>query len=162
MLGGSIRRTGAVLAALALASCADDPAGPGDTAAELRAAPLSVDIDGRSLSLEAHLWRDFMPIAPPQGRPLAAVLRVHASAGTPPAGLEAIAVWVVFGDQLWATETLEIRPPDGSGQPYLEVVARDGPTWGPGVTVDVIVRLRDSARRTYLLRAANQPIGRTD
>ena len=161
MLGELSRRAAAVLATLAMVSCSDDPTGPGGSVAELRGAPVSVDVAGRKLSLETDLWRDFAPITPPQGRPLAAVLRIHANAGALPSGLEANAVWVVYGDQVWATEDLDIRPPDAT-QPYLEVVARNGPKWGPDVTVDVIVRLVDAEDRRWLLRAANQTILRTD
>jgi hypothetical protein len=39
-------------------------------------------------------------------------------------------------------------------------VAREGPKWGPSVTVDVVVRLTDG-RRAWLLRAADQPIAGT-
>jgi hypothetical protein len=161
MLDGFSRRAAAVLATVALVSCSNDPAGPGGSVAELRGAPVSVDVAGRTLSLESHLWRDFMPITPPQGQPLAAVLRIHANTGALPSGLEASAVWVVYGDQVWATEDLEIRPPDAA-QSYLEVVARNGPKWGPDVTVDVVVRLVDAEDRRWLLRAADQTILRTD
>ena len=151
-----------LVVALAAVSCSGDAAGPDDSALELRTAPVTVDVQGRSLSLEAHLWRDFMPVAPPDGQPLAAVLRVHASGGSPPAGLEAMAVWILHQDQIWMSEALDVMPPDSPAPPYYEAVARGGPKWGPDVRVDVIVRLRDAIGRTYLLRAPDQLIQRTD
>ena len=44
----------------------------------------------------------------------------------------------------------------------LEKIARDGPKWGPGIQVDVVVRLLDKEELFYLLKAENQLIQRTD
>jgi hypothetical protein len=41
-------------------------------------------------------------------------------------------------------------------------VARDGPKWGPGIEVDVVIRLRDAAGRHVLLQAREQLVHRTD
>jgi hypothetical protein len=68
--------------------------------------------------------------------------------------------WVVFEDDVWATEVEEEFPRDVVAPSY-EVVARGGPKWGPGVFVDVVVRLRHEGREV-LLRAPNQRIDRTD
>ena len=149
-------------AVLALAACSgEDTTGP-TTPAELRSAPAAVSVAGQTLVLEAHLWRDFMPVSPPDGKPLVAVLRVKAQGGgAPSAGVQADRVWVVNGDAVWEATPVEEHPRGAMG-PWLEVVARDGPKWGPGIRVDVIVRLRDAAGRSYLVRAADQLIGRTD
>ena len=40
---------------------------------ELLDAPEQLDIDNYSFALEAGLWRDFMPVSPPDGHPLIAV-----------------------------------------------------------------------------------------
>src|SRR5438552_2287407 len=52
--------------------------------------------------------------------------------------------------------------PRGTGPSFFEVVARDGPKWGPGIAVDVVVRLRDGAGHEVLLQARAQWINRTD
>jgi len=52
--------------------------------------------------------------------------------------------------------------PRGAGAAAFAVVARNGPKWGPGVEVDVVVRLRDAAGHGVLLQAPGQLIGRTD
>jgi hypothetical protein len=127
----------------------------------LRAAPTVVTIAGKPLVLETFLWRDFMPISPPDGRPLIAVLRVKAADGTTvPSSVRADAVWVVFGSEVWAARTAEERSRDETA-PFYEAIARNGPKWGPGVTVDVVVRLRDNAGQSVLLRAPDQFVHRT-
>ena len=123
--------------------------------------PATVQVDGHELTLEVSLWRDFQPISPPDGRPLVAILWVKTTDGRPfPAGVTADQVSVVFGDQVWTAPARKEQP---SNQPsVLEVVARDGPRWGPNVTVDVVVRLRGPGGSDHLLRAPDQLIGRTD
>ena len=151
----------AVLALLSLAmsaSCGKLQSGLVPTA-ELLSAPTSISVGGQQLTLGAELWRDFMPtIGPsePDGKPLAAVMYFTAATGTVPAGLRIDRVWVVFGDEQWETATLEEHFFD-----RYEVVARNGPKWGPGVNVHVIVSVT-GAGASGLLRASNVPIGRTD
>jgi hypothetical protein len=124
-------------------------------------APTQVHVDGHDLTLEAHLWRDFKPISPPDGKPLVAVLRVKTADGRAfPAGVTADQVSVVFGDEVWTAPARQEHPSWHPG--VLEVVARDGPRWGPGVTVDVVVRLRGSGGSEFRLGAPDQLIGRTD
>src|SRR5207247_286834 len=74
----------------------------------LRRAPTEVVLDGKSLSLSAFPWRDFMPISPPDGKPMAVVLKVTTSDKKPlPRGVRADRVWVLFGEQVW--EISELR-----------------------------------------------------
>ena len=116
-------------------------------------------IGGQVLYLESYLWRDFMPVTTPEGRPLAAVLRVRAASGTIPPSLDVDSAWVVKGDEVWATAPRVAHPAEAAGE--LELVARDGPRWAPGEQVDVVVRVRSGSTRA-LLRAAGQRIRRTD
>jgi hypothetical protein len=128
---------------------------------EVIAAPTRVEVDGHELTLETHLWRDFQPITPPNGQPLIAVVRVKTVDGRPfPSSVTAERISIVYGQEVW-TSTLGLE--HANSQPgTLEVVARDGPKWGPHVNVDVVVHLRGSGGDEFLLRAENQPIGRTD
>ena len=150
----------------ALAACEREPAGPslGAVPPAVRTAPTTVTFGGKSLTLETSLWRDFMPGAntSPDGSPLIAGMRIHAAENaTVPTNVQVDSAWVILGDQAWAVHPVQEQP-RGSTAPYFEVVARDGPKWGPNVRVDVTVRLNDGAGHTALLRAPNQLIGRTD
>jgi hypothetical protein len=130
--------------------------------AELAAASSSVVINGQELTLVASIWRDFMPVSPPDGKPLVAVLRVQAPGGVRISSTFHVdAAWLVNGGEVWATgvadERLETQSPM-----YYEVVARDGPKWAPGASVDVVVRIRESSGASHLLRVAGQRIQRSD
>jgi hypothetical protein len=140
---------------------------------DLRNAPTEVVLAGRSLSLSAYLWRDFMPDSPADGKPMIAVLTVATSDKKPfPSGARTDRAWVLFGEQMWEASELTEQPEsceDSSGRwikcPDSSVfvsVARDGPKWGPFVFVDVVVRLTDKEGRHHLLRAPKQYVKRTD
>jgi hypothetical protein len=128
-------------------ACGSSPIAPDPTIDELRSAPLAVSIDGTSLELRASVWRDFMPIVPPGGPFLQVAVRLPNAA----ASVSVDHLWVLLGDQLWDAT------PDRAGG-STEWTARGGPQWGPGVRVDVVVRLRAADGRVRLLRAADQPI----
>jgi hypothetical protein len=150
----------AAVALVALAACADTiaPLPP----SELRSAPLSVTLAGKELVLEAYLWRNFAPSVPLEGPPLQAALRITTADGTPvPDNIRADAAWVVYGDDVWATPVAEelSRFP---GSAYFEVMARNGPHWPPGASVDVVVRVREVGGRDHLLRAPTQLIHRAN
>ena len=148
-----------LIAVVALSACeARTPLSPAGSG-ELRTAPTSILVEGRTLTLRATLWRDFMPISPPDGKPLAAALQVQSSSGTVPTSLRAAVVYVVLGGDVWTTAALEERSRTETAPAY-EVVARDGPKWGPDVNVDVVVRLTDGSR-SWLLRAPHQRISAT-
>ncbi|MDB4881438.1 MAG: S-layer protein [Gemmatimonadetes bacterium] len=151
-----------------LAACSAEQTGPlvestaESLAVEVRTAPTAQSIAGQSVLLETQLWRDFQPVAPPDGQPLIVVARVRTSDGSALApGLRADSVWVMFGEKAWSTRAVQEQP-RASTASYLEVVARDGPKWGPGVSVDVVVRVMDGSGRPVYVRAANQRINRTD
>jgi hypothetical protein len=129
----------------------------------LRTAPEQVTLrNGQSLRLTAFLWRDFQPISPPDGKPLIAVFRVGTTDQTPlTGGTRVDGAWVVLGDEVWDARPAEEHPRD-PGSHTLEVVGRNGPKWGPGVSVDVIVQVRDQQNATYRLQVRQQPIHRTD
>jgi hypothetical protein len=130
----------------------------------LISSPEQIEVDGRKYILETYLWRDFMPISPPDGKPLIALIRVTALDLMPfPATLDADRLWVINGQQVWETEfSNEELPENPNRRHQLEKIARSGPKWGPGLYVDVVVRIVDYKNKEYLLRASKQYIGRTD
>jgi hypothetical protein len=156
-----------ILLALFSAGCTDagDPyvASPPDVPlAVLHAAPDTIVVGGRQLSLSAYLWRDFMPISPADGKPLVAVLTICAAdTAKLPASISCDAVWVVHDQEIWKA-WLHGETPGNVKPNQISRTARDGPKWGPNVFVDVIVRVGDGSGQTRLLRAPHQWIERTD
>jgi hypothetical protein len=129
---------------------------------DLLAAPLQLSIGERTLVLETYLWRDFMPISPPDGKPLIASLKLKTTNKTAlPEGTEVETVWVVNGKKQWSPAKKEVRAGNDRSS-MMTIVVRNGPKWGPGIKVDVVVRVKDAKGHSYLLRAAKQNINRTD
>lgn len=92
-----------------------------------------------------------------------------------PTGLRIERAWVLFDGKAWeATELREQDITDRSyedaegvtrnrpGSPMFRVVASNGPKWGPGVEVDVVVGLIDGQGRRTLLRAPKQIVARLE
>lgn len=132
--------------------------------AQLLQAPDTISADGKRLYLTTFMWRDFMPISPPDGKPLIAIAYVTTADTTQiPTSISADAIWIVYDAQAWRSFfTGEMITPDLQ-RPYRIVrIARDGPKWGPNIYVDVIVRVFDINGNAQLLHAPNQWIGRTD
>jgi hypothetical protein len=129
---------------------------------EVRNAPLEVAVQGAPIRVGAELWRDFMPVSPPEGRPLAGVVWIwaadRASAGPVP---KADRCWVIHGDSAWTTAPVQEPPPAVSDSFLARYTVRDGPLWEPGTRADVVLRLRGE-RGPILIRAADQEIMRTD
>lgn len=150
----------AAVAALLLSGC-DMPTTLPPRQNLLADAPTQVQVDGHALVLDAYLGRDFMPASPPDGQPLVAVLRIRTLDGSAfPAGVTADRVSVLYADQVWTAAARQEHASHDAN--VLEVVARDGPRWDPGATVDVVVYLKDSAGEEHLLRAPDQRIQRSD
>ena len=128
---------------------------------DLQAAPEEIEIDDTEYTLETDLWRDFMPISPPDGKPLVAVIKVEAPGETAiRSKIDATRLWVVKGKEIWETE---LANEEGSTiGDTLKKIGRDGPKWGPGISVDVVVKIIDLKSGTdYLLKASNQYIHRS-
>lgn len=138
------------------------PSGPPISIDILLSAPEQIEIDGRKYVLETYMWRDFMPITPPDGKPLIAIIWVTATDSLKfPSSVDADWLWVIKDKKLWRTR-FSNKQRRAYDDYKLEKVARDGPKWGPKIQVDVVVRLVDREKKTYLLKAPNQWIGRTD
>ena len=141
-------------------ACSDDMSAPETsevptmTLAQLAGAPQALALSDREYRLDTYLWRDFMPIAPPEGDPLRATVTLVVVDGLPvPPDTKLLYLWVVNGDSVWATK-LTSRV-GGSGG-----FAGDGPMWDPNISVDAIVGVRiDGELR--LVRAADQLIHAT-
>lgn len=125
-------------------------------------APPVVSLDSASLRLVASLSRDFQPISPPDGKPLIAGFRVFTVDGALiPSTLRADSAWIYNGAEVWGSSVTEEQS-RSAGASYFEVVARNGPMWGPGIAVDVMLQLRDAAGHAVLLQAPRVLVVRTD
>ena len=131
---------------------------------QLLNSPDTVIVQGRKLFLSTYMWRSFMPISPPDGYPLDAIVYVTGTdTGKLPAAISTDAIWIVNGQQVWRSN-LSDQPGPADKLPTNRVVkvAFDGPKWGPQIFVTVVVRVTDGRRGTVLLRADHQWIGRVE
>jgi hypothetical protein len=163
----------AAFAALAAfgAGCGEDDAAtkppaplppPAYTIAELLAAPLDLKFEGITFEVEVELWRDFMPPSEPDGRPMAAFATVTAVGALDwPAEITTLYVYVVKESEVWASkmerDASGVRPPN-----QRLYVARDGPKWGPGIAVDVVIGIRTTNGVVHLVRIPEVLIRRSD
>jgi hypothetical protein len=151
-----------ISALVVLPACDDDVSAPDSpvpydvTLAQLASAPETLDLPSQDYHLETDLWRDFMPISPPDGKPLIAVVRLVSDAPIPD-DVKLVYLWVVSDGRVWATKFAE--EPVVSGN-TTEGVARGGPKWGPDIAVDVVVGVK-IGNDFRLVRAAKQPITAT-
>jgi hypothetical protein len=151
-----LKRAGFVLVLIFISGCTDSFSPDHPSLKALLAAPEEITLDGRRLTLETYLWRDFMP-GGGQVRPLLALIRVAAADRLPfPSTVDADRLWIVYQGAIWEKELSETH----YESPYqLSKMAREGPEWGPSVYVDVIVRIVHASGKRYLLRASHQLIG---
>jgi len=133
---------------------------------ELLAVADTVRFHGSTFTLQADLWRDFMPgpDRPPEGRPLIGVIFVTATDSSAlDAGLNADAIWLINVDKVWRSWlSHEAVPEDLLRQNRLVRYLRGGPTWGPSIAVEVVVRLVHADGTSAYLRAGEQWIWSTE
>lgn len=145
-----------------LISCEDPISSPQEIPLEkLLSSKDTVEVDGKKIFLATYLQRDFMPVSPPGDKPLNAVVFIQTVDSTDlPASLEAEAIYIVNGNEIWNSFFSKEIPPDNSTYQLVRI-ARDGPKWNPGIFVDVIVLLKFN-KESILLKASDQIINRTD
>jgi hypothetical protein len=147
------------LAWLATNACGDNLVDPRWD--DIDSAPTVLRVEHIDVTLEADLWRDFQPVAPPDGRGLAAVVRLTVdpfSGFRPDVVIESL--HVVYGDEIWSSVPEKVPEPGGLGV-LVEAISRNGPKWGPNVSVDVVAKVR-TPDGTSLLKAPSVLIQRTD
>jgi hypothetical protein len=149
-----------VLSALLLLVTAHSAESQDYTLAQLRAAPAGAKIHGRIVTLDAYLWRDFMPISPPNGKPLIATVRVQSPEGQSISDkLVVERAWFLNGAEVWSTSPSEVRTVDDGS---IELVFRNGPLWNPGLVVDIAIVVRDSSGGRHLISRREEKIKRTE
>ena len=119
-------------------------------------------IESMKLVLDAYLWRDFMPVSPPNGKSLLAVNWLISVDSTDILGrIDLIEQYVIYGDSIWISEyENEIH---GTPAYKIEKISRNGPKWGPNLYVDIISKIHDSnSNKDFFLKLEDVYISRTD
>lgn len=125
----------------------------------LAAVPSTVVIDGHPVTIEAHVWRDFMPSPVPGSDRLIVTVRVAVvGGGVLRPFLRADRLVATCGDEMWVAQLVEEYPRHRTSRQF-EVAARQGPLWEPDSLVDLVVRLKGEQGYHWLVRAAGLPIG---
>ncbi|HEX9934915.1 MAG TPA: hypothetical protein VGB38_06925 [bacterium] len=122
----------------------------------------TVTVSGRQCYLQVYLYRDFMPIVPPGGNPLIAIINAIAEGPEAfPNNAVVDSLWIYSGDEVWVSILSEPGAGDPSKSNRITKVARNGPKWEPGTLADVFVRIVEDGKRIQFLRALKQPIQAT-
>lgn len=112
----------------------------------------TLSIDGHRYILDAILYRDFMPISPPEGKNLISINRlINIDSVSVPDNLDITDQYVINNDSIWLAKYDE-QPIESL--PYMiEKISFNGPKWGPNISVDVIVKINDSDnKKDYYIR----------
>jgi hypothetical protein len=142
----------------------------GATAEILQAAaavPERVDAFGDTLVIHPEAWRDFQPGVGMSSDGSELMVRIEVKSterGRFPPLMRPDWVAVIHGDRVWMTYGVieHLTVGELADVDYYTVMARHGPKWGPGITVDVLVQLVDQWDSTYRLRSTGVSIFRTD
>ena len=150
-----------ILLVFLVIQCGGKPGNPNDDVDmnEIKNAPPKINKQDRDFHLYAFLWRDFMPISPPDGKEMIVVIKIIATDSLMiPTTVTSDRMWVIYGEQVWSTGYSETQ----QGNDFeLVKVARGGPKWETGVKVDVVVEVKNGSDR-FFLRSADVEIIRTD
>ena len=122
----------------------------------------TVTIDGLHFNFEVFLWRDFMPVSPPNGTNLFAAVTVISSNAQlfPIQIIKTFRMRVTYQTEIWNT-ILEIRDVGHPEPNMVKLRAAGGPKWGPNVYVTVIVELVDQQSKSYKMTLTDQLIEAT-
>lgn len=79
-----------------------------------------------------------------------------------PSSLDADVAWVIKGNDVWGTGLEDFEMPPLYEHILEKRTAEGGPKWGPHIYVDVVVRIIDDQDSTYLLKASDIWIHRSE
>ncbi len=128
----------------------------------LRKASERIYIDNMSLTIDAYLWRDFMPSVEEGGTGIYAAITIIATNVTIfPNYLDSDRMWIIhWGAEIWIPEdppTAEIwftkLENMGIEQNTLKKKASDGPKWDIGKIVHIVLELVNSNGDKYYLQS---------
>ncbi len=125
---------------------------------DLQSSPTVIDINGSVFTLDAYVWRDFMPPTTSDGDPMRSTVTLNLISGPEILNeVHLVRQYVVMGDESWAADLYELS----IGSSTYAGTSENGPKWGPNVYVDVILEFTYDGE-TYLIRSPNQLIEKVE
>jgi hypothetical protein len=123
---------------------------------DLKSAPNEIIIESKSYSLEAYIWRDFIPSTDSTlNRGLMAVIKIKTvDSSEIPVSLNVSLLWILNKNNVWETKPVRtnLLSPD-----IFEVFISGGPAWDKGIKTDVVVEIKHN-NKIKLLGIKNQEI----
>ena len=112
--------------------------------------------------LEAYIWRDYMPVIPPEGRGIVSINWLVSPNSIPmPNHINMVKQYVIYEDKVWDADY-----ESESDRTYfnkIERISRNGPQWETGISVTVVSQIYDSETKTnYYIKCNDVTIHRTD
>ncbi len=123
---------------------------------ELKSAPSEIKLEGKSLTLEVYIWRDFMPTTDTfVNTGIMGSIKIKTSDSSQiPTSLNVTKLWILNKDSVWETKPVRtnLLTPD-----VLEIFVSRGPSWDKGIKTDVITEIKLN-KSVKLLCIKNQEI----
>lgn len=120
-------------------------------------------IESKKFVLEAYLWRDFMPVSPPNGKPMISInWLINIDSTKMPDNIDLVEQYVIYNDSIWIAKYVDEST---TTQPEYKIskISKEGPKWGPKIFVDVISKVHDSnTDNDYYIRIKDVYVLRTD
>jgi hypothetical protein len=121
----------------------------------LLASPEMLNIDNYLLKVESDIWRDFMPPSDSNGQALIArVLLSERNQRAMDNSIQLEKIYLINGTELWSKNFDSF---DNSSPYEISGIARNGPRWGPNITVDLVCEFSFQGE-SYRLLAKDQEI----
>ncbi|MGB9893989.1 MAG: hypothetical protein ACPLRA_06205 [Candidatus Saccharicenans sp.] len=148
-----------IICLYSIASCGS----PFSPIKDLDRIPESLVIDGLKITMQAFIYRDFMPSTEPSGSELRAVISLIAqNVSTFPDYITGDRLYVIYGTETWESGFYEEIRPSSPGQlNQITLLANGGPKWPINSQITVIVRLVVKGQGHKYLKALNQIIQAT-
>jgi len=126
---------------------------------ELIKSPTTLQIDSTNCNITVLLYRDFMPIAPIDGREMTAIINISTSNSSNfPSNIDADKLWIIDSTNIWESTLADNFIIDSIFQ--ISKKATNGPKWETGILVDAIVRIVEDDSIYYFLKSEDIKIER--
>ena len=120
--------------------------------------PISIGIGEEIIELEAYIYRDFMPISPPDGKPMCGLVTLKTKSGNAvPKGITVISIRISHKKKSWSAK-MKMDP--NFNRKNVNVRVDGGPKWQTGIMIDITVYLKYNGRE-YLLQLEKRKLHKT-